>query len=155
MTPIPLDLLLRLRSEIPIFRYLSDADVEELAPYFFLQEARAGDTLWHEDDPCDYVGWIISGRLKIKKQTEFPGKWVVLGTYSQGTVVGELCIVDNHRRAVTAEAMEDTRLGVLPRPKFEQLLEEHPRVGILLLKGMLLRVSIRLRKSFDRLADIF
>jgi CRP-like cAMP-binding protein len=70
-------------------------------------------------------------------------------------VVGELCILDLKPRSVTVVALEDSVIGVLPHERFAALLDDHPKIGVRLLKGMLLRVSIRLRKSFDRLADVF
>jgi CRP-like cAMP-binding protein len=75
--------------------------------------------------------------------------------YSEGTVVGERCIVDNKPRAVTAVAREESCLAVLAREDLDRLIEERPSLAAHLLKGILLRVSIRLRKSFDRLAGVF
>jgi len=149
------DRLCQLRQEIDLFQFLTDDCARTIAGYFHLANVRAGEVLWREGDPCDYVGFIISGRLEISKETEFPGRQVILGVYSKGTVVGELCVLDLQPRAVTAVALEDSVLGVLPQERFAALLDDHPRVGIRLLKGMLLRVSIRLRKSFDRLTDLF
>jgi CRP-like cAMP-binding protein len=56
---------------------------------------------------------------------------------------------------VTARALDDTDLLVITHENFEKLTEEHPELGVKLLKGMLLAVSTRLRKSYDRLAAIF
>jgi CRP-like cAMP-binding protein len=84
-----------------------------------------------------------------------PGKQVLVGVYSPGTIVGELCLIDQRPRAVSAVAMEDTALLILTRDNLDKLVETHPRLGAKLLEGMLLAVSIRLRKAFERLASIF
>lgn len=155
MKQIPEDLCLNMRKELSLFNFLSKDDVVDLACYFELKKATAGEVLWREEDVCDYVGFIASGRLEIKKETEFKGKQVMLGVYSKGAIVGELCILDGHPRVVTAVALEDVTLVLLTRENFEKLLEEHPALGIKFLKGMLLSMSLRLRKSFDRLVATF
>jgi len=147
--------LCRLRQEIDLFQFLTDDCARTIASYFSVLDVRAGQVLWREGDACDYVGFIISGRLEVSKETEFPGRQVIIGVYSKGTVVGELCILDLTPRPMTVVALEDSVIGVLPHERFVALLDDHPAIGIRLLKGMLLRVSIRLRKSFDRLADVF
>jgi len=149
------DQLCRLRQEIDLFQFLTDDCARTIASYFSLLHVGAGEVLWREGDSCDYVGFIISGRLEVSKETEFPGRQVIIGVYSKGTVVGELCILDLKPRSVTVVALEDSVIGVLPHERFAALLDDHPKIGVRLLKGMLLRVSIRLRKSFDRLADVF
>lgn len=145
----------RLRAELASFRFLQGTDSSVIAPFFLCRQARAGEILWREGDPCDYVAFIIEGKVDVKKETEFEGKQVIVGVYGKGAIVGELCLLDGSPRAVTAVALTDTDLLLLTRANLERLLELHPQLGIKLLKGMLLAVSIRLRKSFDRLASIF
>jgi len=43
----------------------------------------------------------------------------------------------------------------LNRESFDRLIESHPRLGVKLLKSMFMAVSMRLQKSFDRLAAVF
>jgi CRP-like cAMP-binding protein len=78
-----------------------------------------------------------------------------LGIYSQGTFVGELCILDSSPRAVTAVALEDVSFVLITRENFDKLIKTHPELGIKFMKGMLLSVSKRLRSSFDRLVEVF
>jgi CRP-like cAMP-binding protein len=129
--------------------------MEELAEFFQPKTVKSGETLWEEGDACDYLAIINSGRVEVKKNTEFKGKHVIVGIYSQGTVVGALCILDGSPRAVTAVALEDVSLMIITQEDFDRLIEQKPEIGIKLLKGILLSVSIRLRKSFERLARFF
>ncbi|NIS73824.1 MAG: cyclic nucleotide-binding domain-containing protein [Deltaproteobacteria bacterium] len=149
------DLCLWMKKELSLFPYFKEEDLADLPCFFDLVKVSAGETVCKEGDLCDFVAFIISGRLEITKETEFPGKHVVIGVYSSGSVMGELCLLDNHPRAVTAVALEDTTLVTLSRENFNLMLEAFPESGVKFLKGMLLAVSIRLRKSYDRLAAIF
>jgi len=138
-----------------VFSFLCEENLAELTGYFQYKTMKSGEVLWEEGAPCDYVAIISSGRVEIKKKTEFEGKYVVVGIYNRGAVVGALCILDNSPRAVTAVALEDVSLLVITPENFEKLIAAKPELGIKLLKGMLLSVSVRLRKSFERLARFF
>lgn len=149
------DLCLWMKKELSLFPYFKEDDLADLPCFFDLVKVPAGKTVWSEGDHCGYVAFIIEGRLEISKQTEFPGKNVVIGVYSKGSVMGELCLLDNHPRSVTAEALDDTTLVTLSRDNFNLMLDAYPDSGLKFMKGLLLAVSIRLRKSYDRLAAIF
>jgi len=145
----------QMKEELGLFHYLDEEEVDRIGCYFERKVVAANEVLWREGDPCDYIAFIIAGRIEVKKETEFPGKQVIVGLYGPGSIAGELCIIDGEPRAVTAVAREPTTLVTLARTELDRLLDEHPRVGGHFLKGILLRVSIRLRKSFARLAEVF
>jgi CRP-like cAMP-binding protein len=142
-------------NEHSVFSFLCEENLAELTDFIQYRTVKSGEILWEEGDLCDYVAIINSGRVEIKKKTEFEGKYVVVGIYNRGAVVGALCILNNSPRAVTAVALEDVVLLVITPENFEKLIAAKPELGIRLLKGMLLSVSIRLRKSFERLAKFF
>lgn len=143
------------KSQLRCFYFLDAEDLPEMARYFTCGQVQAGETLWKEGDPGDFEAFIIEGKVEVTKETEFPGRQVVVGVYSPGAIIGELCIMEGRPRAVTAVALEETSLLLLNHEHFEQLLVNNPTLGIKFLKGMLLAVSTRLRKSFERLAAIF
>jgi CRP-like cAMP-binding protein len=145
----------RMKRELQFFSFLAEEDLDEVAGYFECRQVPVGKTLWQEGDPCTFVAFVIAGKLEAKKQTEFKGKEVVIAVYSRGAVVGELCLLDATPRAETMVALEHVDLILLTRLSFERLLDERPVLAIRLLKGMLLTVSVRLRKAYERLATIF
>ncbi len=144
-----------MKEELSFFPFLEKEDLAGMPCYFEPWKVKKGEVLCREGDPCTYVAFIVSGRLEIKKETEFKGKEFVVGIYSAGTMVGELCIVDEHPRPFTAVALEDSELIRMSKDNFEKMLAEEPALGVKFLRGLLLSSSIRLRKSFDRMASIF
>ena len=155
MTPTSDETCARMRRELRFFHFLSEDDLTDVAAYFSCRQLRAGEILWREGDVAAEEACIIAGRVEVKKETEFAGKQVVIGVYSAGTIVGELSILDDKPRAVTAVALQDTDVLLLSRENFDRLLPDPPEGGVRLLKGMRLAISPRLRKAFDRLASIF
>jgi CRP/FNR family cyclic AMP-dependent transcriptional regulator len=145
------DLCTSMKGEKSVFHFLSDEDIKNLSTFFESKNIPAGETLWKEKDPFDYIAFIVSGRVEIRKETEFKGKNVIVGIYSKGA----LCILDDSLRKVTAVALEDVSLAIITQENLDKLIDTNPGLGAKLLKGMLLAVSDRLRKSFDRLTVFF
>lgn len=144
-----------MKRELGFFSFLSEGDLDNVSPFFNCRTVQAKTTLWNAGDACDYVAFIISGRVQIKVDTEFPGKQVVVGVFSRGSVIGSSCAVDVARRFTTATAMESSGLVLITRDNFNRLVEDYPIIGAKLLKGMLLSESNRLQKAYMRLASIF
>ena len=137
------------------FTFLGGNELRRISSYMQCLHLEKGELLWSEGGECDYMLFIVSGRIKIKKETEFEGKPAVVGIYGKGAIAGELCLLDRSPRAVSAEAMDPVNLLTLNRMNFEMLLGQEPELGIRLLKGMLLTVSTRLKQSFTRLVTFF
>jgi len=137
--------------EKSVFNFLSDEDLRNLSAFFESKNIPAGETLWKEEDPFDYIAFIVSGKVEIKKETEFGDMNVIMGIYSKGA----LCILDDSLRKVTAVALEDVSLAIITQEKLDKLIDTNPGLGAKLLKSMLLTVSDRLRKSFDRIVAFF
>ncbi len=155
MNQTPADVCARMKNNLRFFRFLSEADTAVLPPYFECRQVAVGDVLWKEGDSAAFAAFVMSGRIEEKKNTEFEGRQVVVGVYSQGAVIGEFSLIDGLPRAVTAACLEDAQLLLLTKENLDRLLVDHPELGIKLLKGVLLTLSLRLRKSFERLASIF
>lgn len=144
----------KLKGELS-FAFLSPEDGRQLAEYLDCCQVAAGEILWREGEECQALGFIVSGRLEVRKQTEFPGKDVIVGVYGSGSVIGEASLQKNSTSSVTVVALNDSELLLLDRERFEKLSLDHPSLSIKLLRGVLTTVSTRLGKSFERLAAIF
>jgi CRP-like cAMP-binding protein len=144
-----------MKKELGFFSFLSEEDLEEVSPFFNCRMVLSGNNVWTSGDPSDYVAFIVSGRVQIKVNTEFPGKQVVVGVFSRGAAIGVSCTVSQRTRNTTAQAMEDTGLLLITHENFNQLIDRHPQLGVKLMQGMLLSESNRLQKAYMRLASIF
>lgn len=145
----------RMKNELCSFHFLLEEDVSLLGRYLDCRKLAPEEILWREGEDCGFMVFIISGNLEIKKSTEFAGRQMIVGIYGHGSVAGELCLLGGSPRPVTAVACDEVELLILKREDFDRFLVEHPESGVRLLKGILMTVSTRLKKSFDRLAAIF
>ncbi|MEK6529237.1 MAG: cyclic nucleotide-binding domain-containing protein [Nitrospirota bacterium] len=148
-------LIHEIKDDLKIFNLLDNNEMEQIIPYFEIINCQACTALFNEGEPGDFVGFIASGRLEIKKQTEFKGRQIILAVLSKGSLVGELSMIDYQPRSATASAVEDSTLIILRREAFNSLTQKHPYIGIKILKGLNQILATRLRKAVDRLSVIF
>ena len=145
----------KMRAEFRFFNALSDEDLQSFLSFCENRQIDAGENLWTEGDEDNFAAFIISGKLGIKKRTEFEGKYMIVGTFAKGTVVGELCLLTKQTRSVTSIVLEPLDFVRLSNEDFEKLMTEHPMLGLKLLRHIFLVISKRLSRSTERMAAIF
>ncbi len=149
-------LTLQMKDKLGIFHLLTNQELEEIIPFFEEVLCSAGDSLFNEGDPSGFISFILTGKLEIKKETEFAGRPYVLGTLGSGSFVGETTLVsDKEPRAATAVALEDTIVINLSSESLETIIQKYPAIGIKLLKGLLKFISFRFLKSLEKLAAAY
>jgi CRP/FNR family cyclic AMP-dependent transcriptional regulator len=150
-----IDLSGKMREEFKFFNALTHNECAAFLGYCENRQVDAGGTLWTEGDIDNYAAFIVSGKLGIKKKTEFEGKHMIVGTFDRGTVVGELCLLTDKTRSVTAVVLENVDVVALSSRDFERMITEHPMLGLKLLKHIFIVTSKRLSGSYERIASIF
>jgi CRP-like cAMP-binding protein len=144
----------RLREEFRFFKALDDAELTAFLQFCEINSGAKGDILWQEGDTDNYAAFIVSGKLGIKKKTEFD-RYMIVGTFSKGTVAGELCLLTSHARSVTAVVLEDVEILKLTSEDFERMISQYPMLGLKLLRHIFKVISHRLSRSTERMARIF
>lgn len=144
------------KDKLVLFSLFLKEEVEKILPYLEVAHYKKGSTIFNEGDKGDYIGIILSGKLDVKKQTEFKGRQVIIASLKEGSFVGEMALVnENEPRSASVVASEDSALIILKRDSMDSLIEEHPRTGIKILKGLNQVLAVRLRKTVERLTSIF
>ena len=143
-----------LRKEM-MFDMLDDEDIEKISPFFEVIVYPADRVIFKEGDLGDFIGFVLSGKLEVKKLTEFKGNQLIIALLSKGAMVGELSMFDEHKRSATVEAVEETTLMILRNEAMESLIKQHPYTGIKILKALIRILALRLRKATERLTTIF
>ncbi len=149
-------LTLQMKDQLGIFHLLTNQELENILPFFESVNCAAGDSLFNEGDTSGFISFILSGKLEIKKETEFKGRQIVLATLGAGSFIGETALVnDEEPRAATAVALEDTQLIILRMDSLEAIIGKYPETGIKILKGLVKFVSFRLLKALEKLAAAY
>jgi CRP-like cAMP-binding protein len=150
------DFIFGLKDELMLFHLLNDEQMEKVVPYLEIIDYPKGSLLIKEGEYGDFLAFIVRGKMEVKKQTEFAGKQIVLATLSRGSLVGELSFINSEEpRSATVVALEDSEVVILRRDALDNLTREYPEIGVLILKGMIRILAIRLRKAVERLSYVF
>jgi CRP-like cAMP-binding protein len=137
-----------------VFRFLSKEELLEFCPYLQHRTWRKGEILMNDGEPGDFMGFVLDGKLAVKKETNFPGRFTLVAILDRGAMVGEISAVDRGLRVATVAAMEDASLLVLSCDALERLIIEKPALGVKMLKRIIHVLSLRQRRAYDRLSAL-
>lgn len=150
------ELIYASKEKLILFQLLSDAEVDKVIPFIEVVDYPKGTTVFSEGDPGDFIGFITSGLLEIKKQTEFKDRQIVIAIVGKGSFVGEVAFIDNRqRRSASVVALENSELMILRRDALEVIIEAYPVIAVKIMKGLNQIMAIRMQKAMERLASIF
>jgi CRP-like cAMP-binding protein len=86
---------------------------------------KAGDLICHEEDRCDALFLIESGRVIIQPRVE-EGKSVGSSILSKGEAFGEMALVTGLPPIARAEAVDDTVVWEIHKDDFNEVVEISP-----------------------------
>ncbi|MEN8135718.1 MAG: cyclic nucleotide-binding domain-containing protein [Thermodesulfobacteriota bacterium] len=137
-----------------VFKFLTEEEVYEICPYLELKSWSKGDVLMNDGEQGDFMGFVLDGKLVVKKETSFPGRFTLIAILDRGAMVGEISAVDRGLRTATVAAMEDASMLVLSCDDLERLIFENPALGFKVFRRIIHVLSIRQRRAYDRLSAL-
>ncbi|SHJ24532.1 CRP/FNR family transcriptional regulator, anaerobic regulatory protein [Desulfatibacillum alkenivorans DSM 16219] len=123
-----------------VFQNLNPKDVKALAVNAMRKKLEKGDALFLQGDPTDEMFLIKGGRVKLTKVLE-DGTELTLDIRKAGDFVGENMFSEEGEYPVSAYCLEDTFTCGFTRDQFEQLVLDHPHVGLQIIKNLSERIS--------------
>lgn len=84
----------------------------------------AGEKLIQEGESGEEAYLIVSGSVLVTK--DMSGTNVVLGTYRESDIIGEMSLISDEPRSATVQALEKTRVAVLTKHVLSQHLKQLP-----------------------------
>ena len=130
----------RLLRASTLFRELSEAELDAIAPSARIQSLNAREELFHSGDPASQLYLIVRGRMKVLT-TSNEGDEIVFNILGKGEVLGELAVLNETTRTATAKAIDVTELLALHQRDLFDFLRNHPEAGIKLARVLAQRVS--------------
>jgi len=133
-------------SGIEFFDFLKDDDRCELANVVDAIKLNAGETLFHTGDPGEALFVVRSGSIELYIK-DTVGQKIVLTIAEEGSLFGELSLLDSGPRTATAIALSDSELLVLDRDDLLLLFQKRPEAAL----NMLAAMSTMTRKADELL----
>ena len=125
---------------------LNQDELEKFADYLYVAKASKDELIFNEGAIEPYMCFIAEGLVKIAKGDSKKNIKTIC-EIGAGRTFGEMSIIDGLPRSASALAAEETVALVLTKEKFEQILQDVPRLGVLLYSKFAQMMSHRLRIS--------
>ncbi|MBI2886206.1 MAG: Crp/Fnr family transcriptional regulator [Chloroflexi bacterium] len=135
-------------SQVPLFARLSPREIQVLATRVRHRTYKAGEVIFHKDDPGHTFYIIVDGLVKIYLESE-EGQEAVLIILKSSEFFGELSLLDGAPRSATAAAMEPTETYAIDREEFLGFIREHPEAAL----SIFAVIAFRLRRADGIIAD--
>jgi CRP-like cAMP-binding protein len=136
-----------------LFKGSSKEEVETLLGLFQERQIKRNATIFLEQMPAEALYIVKNGSVKITMMAG-EGDEVELLLLGPGEFFGELALVQESHRLVTARAETQVDLLVLTRKKFQTLLEREPRSAARVLMVISKLLAMRVRAYSERLKEI-
>jgi CRP/FNR family cyclic AMP-dependent transcriptional regulator len=90
-------------------------------------------TLFHEGDEGGPVVVLLRGRVKLGIVSG-EGREAIVAVRGPGDLLGELAAIDGGPRSMTVTTLEPVEVLLVPRSDFAALLEDRPRIALVILR---------------------
>jgi serine phosphatase RsbU (regulator of sigma subunit) len=136
MTLLPAEEWVR---QVPLLAGLPEAALSRLAASVRSVNAPAGTVLYREGDQGDCLSLILQGQVEILSAAGTPDERV-LAVRGRGDFLGELSLLGaDRRRTASVRCRTPISLLELDKAQFDALVEEHPALGMALVRELILR----------------
>jgi CRP/FNR family transcriptional regulator len=123
-----------------IFENLDPEELDTFSREALRTKSVKDQALFLQGDPADEMYLIKAGRIKLTKVFE-DGNELTLDIRKAGDFIGENMFSEEGECPVSAYCLEDTLTCGFSRKQFEQLVLQHPNVGLQIIKNLSERIS--------------
>ena len=104
---------------------------------------RAGDYLFHESSPRQWIGLLIEGDVDLVRGQQ--GKSVLVGVVQPGAILSEGAMLNDTPHSTSARTHKGARVWQISRAEIEASRDENPQVFYRIVAQIARRLEERLR----------
>jgi signal transduction histidine kinase/predicted CoA-binding protein len=123
----------------PLFRDLSDEQLQQLLGMGKPRSLRANDVLIRQGDVGDSAYVILDGKFEVQKQSG--QSLITIDIRGAGDVIGEMALIAQSTRTASIIAKTDGSVLQIPKEAFEQLLSSSSGAAMVILRSVMTRLS--------------
>ncbi len=138
---------------LPIFSNFNVEELSILSKHMSYIHLQRGEHLFVEGDKGTFMGFVVRGILEVRKKSD-SGENIVLARLTKGSSIGEMALIDKSPRSATVIARQATVMVTLTDKGFDILAEKYPPVGIKVIKKIARLLSLNMRRTSSKLADL-
>lgn len=104
------------------------------------------EIICHEGDPGEEMFVILSGSVDVS-MTSIDGFCITIARLGPGDFFGEMSLLEGLSRCASVQAVEETKVIVVNKDNFEEVICQEPQLAYRIMKGL----SGRLRKQNEKI----
>lgn len=135
--------IINLLRGLPIFDGLGDGELRKIAGLFTQKLFQPGERIFSKGDSGKEAYVIMRGGVDISLSDDA----LPIAKIGRGQIFGELAFLDGAPRVAFAVANSPTILLIIQRRAFQDLMENEPHLGIVVMRNVALELTHRLRKT--------
>jgi serine/threonine protein phosphatase PrpC len=132
---------------VHMFRYMSYKELVRVSNIAEMVDLAADQVVFSTGQPGDAMYVVLAGTVRLAK-----GETAV-AELTRGHHFGEMSLIDRSVRSLTATASEGTRLIVIHRKDFYEIIKREPALATKMLWSFVQVLGQRLRKTTSELSD--
>jgi CRP-like cAMP-binding protein len=136
-----------------LFKGCTSEDFELISGLFQERKVKPNTTIFSEKMPAEALYIVKSGKVKISVM-EGESDEIGLLELGPGDFFGEIALIQESSRAVTARAESAVEVLMLTRRDFVALLDLDPRVGAKITLSIARLLAMRVKAYSNRLREI-
>ncbi|RAL20474.1 hypothetical protein DL240_16855 [Lujinxingia litoralis] len=141
-------------TSLELFQHLSAEELARVKEACTTEATEVGDLLFEQGDDSDALYIVCSGQLEVSAVSPV-GEKVVLATLEQGTVVGEMSLIEGGPRSATVGVVRAGQVLKLRRTSFEALRQAGSLAAYKIILELARTVGERRRRTDERVQELF
>jgi CRP/FNR family transcriptional regulator, cyclic AMP receptor protein len=141
-------------ANIGLFKDLSGDELGEIVRACKQVKVGPGEVLFEQGDEADALFIVGHGELEVIGKSQM-GEKVVLAVLGQGTVVGEMSLIEGGPRSATVRSVSECDIFRLDRETFDELRAKRSRAAYKVILGLAATVGERRRQTDARIQEVF
>jgi MFS superfamily sulfate permease-like transporter len=129
------------------FAQLTADELAVLEPMLLRRVFAPGEFVFREGDPGEELYVIAQGTASVRREEGLRSTRLV--TFGEGTVFGEMALLDARPRSASVQADGELVCYAMPRAAFEQVVQRHQGIAVKLLTALAQELGRRLRFTND------
>jgi CRP-like cAMP-binding protein len=125
---------------VALFSHLSARQRARLARFATTRDYKQGSTIVRQGDTSMSLYVILSGSVRVNRESEGGGGAVQVEQLGHGGAFGEMGLIEDMPRAATVVAEEPTTCALLAKWDFQNELRDDPEIALSLLPVLTARI---------------
>ncbi|MCD6579447.1 cyclic nucleotide-binding domain-containing protein [bacterium] len=138
---------------VSLFKGLDEDELERVLTLAFTKNYKKNYTLFFEGMSGGIMYVIITGQISIFKNSK-EGAENFLLSLKAGDYLGEISLIEEDKRSATAKLSEESKLLVITRKCFNDMIYKEPRIASKILFNIAKKLSSRLKEMNERLIKL-